>query len=839
MGALQDLRYAFRYLLKHPLFTSIAVLILGLGIGLNAAIFTLLDAVMLNSLSVDHPEQIFLVEEGGHAPESSSFSYPEYARLRAMLPDSATLTAMTLPAQFYVSAANSQPEPALGQLVASQYFRAFGVSPSLGRLFSEEDDNIFESRPVAVISYGYWQRRFAGDPSILGSTMSVNGLPFTIVGVATRGYAGATPGRPASFWIPIGMQQTLKYKQQFLSKGGRSDASFLPQENIYWLRLALRVAPVGSAGQVQTLLNEVYLRDLALIERNSADASRREQFAAQHHLELVSGSRGFATLRRRLSHPLSVLMGVTGLVLLITCANISTLMLVRTSSRYKEMAVRLALGATRVRVVRQLFTESLLLGVLGGLCGVLTMRWCGPLLVWASTGFLPLFQFQWLPNFRVLLFMAGVSVFTGLLFGLAPAWQMLRVPPNVALKVKTEVFPGTRRGYFSRWSFPRMLVACQIALSLVALSEAAAFQRTLISFENIDSGFNRSHLLSVWFDPDSGGYSNAQLPDVYQRIVDRIEALPGVVSASLATCGVSNNCRDSSLIYVSGIESKNGEGMQAQENRVSAEYFKTLGIPVVAGRNFTSADNLNTSKVAIVNERFTEIFLGGKDPLIQYFGYQRGQPRDFQIVGIVKNARVNDVRDPAPPMIYYPLLQSQKPAHSLEVLTSEDPQWMVAQIKRAIGEVDRTLPVSYVSTQTEIVSQNLIQERGTARLVTLFGILGVTLACLGLYGATAYLVGRRTGEFGIRVALGASRKEIIKLVIRDILEITVAGILLGLCLSFAAVNLVSSAISGLLAPNALTIAGVVLILILIPLLAACWPATKASRVDPAKALNYE
>jgi predicted permease len=530
-------------------------------------------------------------------------------------------------------------------------------------------------------------------------------------------------------------------------------------------------------------------------------------------------------------------MGTVALVLLIACANLANLLLARAAAREREIAVRLSLGATRARLARQLLTECVLLSGFSAVLGIAVAFWCSAILPkWASSGDTPI-PLNLAPDARVLLFSTAMAFLTGILFGLAPAVQGTRVEPVHALKASARGFAGSG-GAGSGWSLKQTLVASQVALSLVLLVGAGLFLRTLRNFSALDPGFDRSHILTVWLDTHMGGYKQEQLSSLYGRLIEQVEAIPGVRSASLASCGLAIGCGDSSDIYLPGIPHANGE-TDAQERRVSDHFFDTVGIPFVEGRNFATADNVKSPAVAIVNQTFVHEFLKDKNPIGQYFGYDAVNDHRFQIIGVVKDARVNDIRESAPPMILHSIAQDVIDVESLDVRTVADPSQLISQVRQAVRSIDPNLPFGSITTLAEQVSNNLAQQRLIARLTTIFGGLALGLACLGLYGVMSYTVARRTSELGIRLALGSTRWNVLWVVLRESLIVIGAGVFVGACLSLAGTRLVSSMLFGLSPHDPVTVAGAAILLLSVSVASGLLPAWRAANIDPTEALRTE
>ena len=833
-GFLQDVRYALRQMRKSPGFTLVAVLTLALGIGANTGIFTLVNAVLLKSLPVPDPEQLFLVRMSDRLAENTRFSYPQFRDMRAALPQAASVAAMTWPSDFYANFGNRQPEMVRGQLVSGNYFQTIETYPALGRLLTVDDDRTVGGSPVAVISYGCWQRRFGQDRNLIGRKIIVNGMPLEIVGVAAPGFFGAKAGTAPEFWLPTMMQSAVHYAQHYSqTEAAEFDKPWIAQQDISWLQLIVRVKSPQALPQADAALNQLFRQDFERAVLKLTDPQERRAFL-RTRLELEPGGRGLPSLRRSFSQSLTVLMGTVGLVLLIACANLANLLLARAAVREREIAVRLSLGATRARLVRQLLTECVLMSGFGAVLGVGVAYWCSAVLPkWASSGATPI-SLNLAPDARVLFFSTAVALLTGFLFGLAPAVQGTRVEPARALKASARGFAGSGRG----WSLKQTLVASQVALSLVLLVGAGLFLRTLRNFSELDPGFDRDHILTVWLDTHMAGYKQEQLSALYERLIERVEAIPGVRSASLASCGLAIGCGDSSAIYLPGIPHTNGE-TDAQERRVSHHFFDTVGIPLVEGRDFATTDNEKTLAVTIVNQTFVREFLKDKNPIGQYFGYDTANDHRFQIVGVVKDARVNDIRESAPPMIYHSIAQDAIDVESLDVRTFADPSRLISQVRQAVRSVDPNLPIGGIATLAEQVSSNLAQQRLIARLTTIFGVLALGLACLGLYGVMSYTVARRTSELGIRLALGSTRWSALWVVLRESFIVIGAGILVGACLSLAGTRLVSSMLFGLSPHDPLTLAAAATLLLLVSVASGLLPAWRAAHVDPTEALRAE
>jgi predicted permease len=830
-GLAQDLRYALRQLRMSPGFTAVAVLSLALGIGANTGIFTLVNAVLLKSLPVPNPEQLYLVNEGDFEPHNTRFAYPMFQNARAAMPRGSELSAVSFPGQFYASFDSGEPEMVTGQLVGGNYFGTLGTSPAKGRLLNDNDDRL-DASPVAVISYGSWERHFGLDPNILGRKITVNGMPAQIVGITARGFFGAQVGTAPDFWLPTAMQSIVRYRQHYSENtNAKTEAPWLLQPDIRWLQFVIRVDSPTLVGQTSAALNQVF--HLALGAERQQDPSER-QAILRRHLNLVPGGRGLPRLRTQFSRPLLALMAMVGIILLIACANLATLLLARAAARDHEIAVRLSIGAGRARLVRQVFVECLLLSVSGTALGSAIAYWLSDVLPrWVSTGDSSI-VLNLAPDERVLFFSAAIGVLTGIAFGLAPALYGTRVQPIGALKSTGRL--GGRAE--AQWSLKHALVSLQVALSLVLVIGAGLFVRTLENFNTLDAGFDRDHLVTVDLDTHLAGYSHDQLTSLYRSLIVRVEAIPGVRSASLLSCEIAAGCGDASDIFLPNVPHTSGE-TDAQERRVSQDFFSSTGIPLLQGRLFADSDTENSPKVVVVNQTFVREFLQRENPIGQYYGYDVHNPRVFEIVGVVKDSRINDVREDVPPTIYHSLSQEVQDVGSLNVRTFSDPAQLVREIRETIRSVDPRLPIGNSSTVAEVVSEGLWGYRLIARLTTMFGLLALALASIGLYGVMSYNVSRRTPELGIRLALGSPRGAVLWLVMRQVLVLVLAGFAAGYAIALLSVHALRSLLFGLSPYDPATMAGAAGVLITVAVAAGLKPAWKAARVDPMMALRYE
>jgi len=827
-----DTKYALRRLRKSPGFTSIALLTLAIGIGANTGIFTLLDAVLLKSLPVPHPEQLFIVKQSGHAADKSRFPYLFFDQVHNQLPDTAAIAAMGWPEDFYTSTSNEPSQATQGQLVSGNYFRVFETYPVLGRLLTPGDDKQIGGSPVAVISYDYWQRKFGGDPTVIGRKLDINKAPFTIVGVAARGFFGARAGTQPAFWIPLSMQSIVKYQDHYSDYGPASTKPWIQRPNISWLLLIVRVKSPAAIPQLMTTLDEQYK---SVAQYVSSLNERQGMLRTQ--LTLEPGQRGLANLRQQFEQPLLLLMAMAAIVLLITCANIANLLLARATTRHHALAVQLSIGAGRTRIVQQMLAECLLLSLGGGVLGIAVAYWCTRVLPrWASEGTAAI-PLNLSPDTSILVFSVVVALATGILCGLAPALQSARIEPASVLKAGVQSIPGRDAG--SRWSVRKLLVAAQVALSLVLLVGAGMFLKTLQNYSQLNPGFDRNHLLNVQINTHLVNFQSSEFPSLYQRLIDRMEALPGVRSASIATCSLVAGCLDSSDVILTSDSGKTIAKANVQVNSISLNYFMTTGIRLLRGREFATTDDASAPRIAIVNETFARRYFGGQNPIGLRFSYAGDESNSFQIVGIVSDARVNDIREPASPLIYFPIAQNIGDIGGLEVRTAADPRWMATQAQQAIADVDPRIPIVSIATLNQEVSDNLAQPRLIARLTSIFGVLALVLACLGLYGVMSYTTQRRTSEIGVRLALGSTRRAVLWLVIRETLLLAGFGSIIGIAFAFAGMHMATSFLFGLSPDNPAVFALATILLLVASALAGFIPAWRAARIEPVQALRIE
>jgi len=837
---LKDLKYGFRMMAKSPGFTAVVVLCLALGIGANTAIFTIINALMLKSLPVEKPEELVLFGQGRsagtsiidgmpHAGEWELISVPLFKEYRddhlfftGVCAFQSTVSRLNL--NISGSGGGAAPEAAFGKVVSGNYFSVLGVNAAMGRTLTPEDDTAEGAHPVAVISYGFWQRRFSLDASVIGRSMDINGIPFTIVGVAARGFFGESlQSDPADIWMPLSMEP-----QALL------EPSRLEKRNVFWLDVMGRLKPGVSRLQAQTAVTEHFRQYLVDMVGSKISPEDRRELAGVR-IDLTPGGGGVSGLRRSYSEPLKILMALVGLVLLIACANVANLQLARASARQREISLRCALGASRSRMVRQLLTESLMLAILGGAAGTVLATWGTSLLVHlVSRGnYIPL---SVSPDSRIMGFTLLISIFTGVLFGLAPAIRAARIDLTASLK------EGARNlaGHGSRFNLTKALVALQVAICLLMLVGGGLFVRTFQKLENQDLGFNRENVLLVSMNPRMAGYKPEQLPGLYRQLLERVGAVPGVKSTSIALYGlVSGSMRDSS-ISVQGYTPKPREETDAQIIVVGPGYVETVGMTLVAGRGIGPQDSETSSKVAVVNEELAHHYFGNQNPVGKRFGFDDAKhAADIEIVGVVKDAKYTEMREPSPPVILIPVFQNPDFMNDLEIRTAANPTAVAADVRRILNDINSRLLGRKVVTLSQQVDDALSQERLIAQLSSAFGGLALLLACVGLYGVMAYAISRRTNEIGIRMALGAESHQVLWMVLKESLLLVMIGLFIGVPAVLASTRLISAQLYGVTPNDPLTIALAAVLLLAVAALAGFIPARNASHVDPMVALRYE
>jgi predicted permease len=862
---LQDLRYGLRMLLKQKGLSAVALLSLALGIGANTALFSIVDAMLLKMLPVKEPDRLVLfksvaprefgvgsyngssnTDEATGQRTMTSFAYQSYQRMREQqgpMSDIFAFGGVGLSLN-----ADGQAEIANGQAVSGNYYSALGVQPAVGRLLSDEDDKA-NAPAVAVLSHRYWGKRFGSDPAVVGKQINLNNLGFTIVGVSAKGFDGTMGvGSTQDVTIPLAIEPQLYPDPKRSYTAG----------NVWWLRIMGRLQPGVTREQAQAQLENSFHQ--SVVEHRAARQAARKaagdspisDLDPKQYPQLYAdpGGQGEMYRRKYYAPSLYLLLGVVGLVLLIACANVANLLLSRAAGRQKEIGLRLALGASRWRLMRQLLTESVLLAVLGGLLGILFAVWIkdGLLAVslWGGRGMSLVLhpQLDW----RVLSFTLALSLLTGIIFGLAPAWRTTRVDLTPSLKDSGRGSSAVHRSLLSRG-----LVVVQVALSLLLLVGAGLFVRTLLNLQRVDPGFNTQNHLLFEVQPALIGYKDEKLRQVYQQISERIEAVPGVQAVTFSRLPLLSFSSSSSSVFLRDALSAppDSEGRlkptgQGYRHTVRDNFLEVMGIPLVYGRTFGAQDTATSPKVVVVNQTFANKYFPGENAIGKRFTYDTSKPDEIEIVGICKDAKYQSQRDDIPPTVYSSYRQ-ERPLNNavFEVRTAGDPAALVASVRNVVREIEPNLPVQEVKTQVEQADETLRMERLFAKLLTLFALLAQQLAAIGLFGVLAYAVSQRTHEIGIRMALGANRGNVMKMIVRQGMTLAVLGVILGLVGAWVLTKYLESWVSlskmlfGVKVSDPLTYGVIALLLTVVALIACFIPARRATKVDPLVALRYE
>jgi predicted permease len=830
---LKDTRYAGRMMRRHPGFTLAAVLSLAVGIGANTAIFSVADALLLRSLPVERPSELTFLNRAGYDEQILRFSYPMYVKFRDGLPE-AGIAAMGSIARVQATI-NGTSELISGQLVTGNWFDVSGVKAAEGRLLTAADTREPGGAAVAVLSHRYWSRRFGASPAVIGTTIVMNGTPLTIVGIGPPPFGGLTVGERVDVWLPVTMQHELHLVGNASINDADGRKPWVTQDGIDFLRVVARVPP--SLGvQAATARLGAIRRPVREATAGTIEDPERRAYALRERLELLPGTRGLSPLREGFTTPLTLLMATVAIVLIIGCANLASLLLARGAARGREFALRLSLGARRGRVVRQLLTESVALAGLGGLAGLAVARWgSGMLLQLASSGTsaIPL---DVTVDWRVVTFAMVVSLLTGVAFGLVPALRLARTDMGDAIKSGGRVIgPVARRGLFP---LGKSLVVVQVALALTLLVGAVLFLRTFHNLLQVDTGFERERIVTARFDPRLAQISEDRLPALYDRLLEEARRIPGVQAASLALSGAATGSQRISSYVVRGKPQRPAGEDSAREEYIEPGYFTLMSIPLLRGREFGPQDSPKAPDVILINESLARKFFGDEDPIGQRMGYDT--PAEMEIIGVVRDARIDGLREPPPPMIYHSLRQHPDEfARNLYLRVNGPVDGMKTSLARAMTAAAPNLAVREIVTLGELTERTVANERLISRLTAGFGLLAVFVACLGLYATVSYSVARRTNEIGVRLALGADPGQVRALVLRETTALVAAGSVFGLLLGVAVLGYARSLLYGLSPRDPATLAGSALALFTLGVLAGIVPAWRASRVDPIRALRSE
>lgn len=831
-----NLRLALRTLAKSPFVAAVAVVSLALGIGANTAIFSLFDEMLLQALPVQEPERLVNLGAPGPKPGSQScnqagdcelvFSYPMFRDLEREQQSFTGIAGHRLFGANLAYAGNTVNGQ--GMLVSGSYFPLLAVQPALGRLFGPADDQVIGGHPVAVLSYHYWSDRLGSEPSIVDQTIIVNGHPLTIIGVAPRGFYGTTLGARPDVYVPISMRGLM-------SPGFDSFDS----RRAYWIYLFARLRPGVSLEQASAELNTLYrgiVNDVEAELQSGMSAQTMERFRAKE-ITLEPGQRGQSSLHGEANTPLTLLFGITGVVLLIACANIANLLLVQGANRSHEMAVRGSLGASRYRLIAQLLTDSFALAVLGGAASLLVARWTlnivASILPAEAASMLAL---DLRPS--VVAFAAAVSIGTGFLFGMYPALHSTR--PDLMTLVRGG--SGQASGARTATRFRSSLVTAQIALSMALLVAAGFFIKSLANVSRVDLGLEVENVVTFGISPELNGYESEGSQALFARMEEELAAIPGVTGVSAATVPLLSGSNWGTDVAVEGFESGPDIDDNSRFNIIGPGYFRTLGIPLLAGREFTTSDAQGTPEVAVVNETFARKFgLDVRETVGKRMSLNsHTDDLDVEIVGLIGDAKYSEVKQETPPLFFIPYRQDESVGNlTFYLRTSVDPRTVIRAIPNVVGRMDANLPVEDLKTLRQQVRENVVLDRLISTLSASFAVLATALAAIGLYGVLAYTVAQRTREIGLRMALGADSRRIRSMVLWQVARMTLIGAVLGIIAGLLLGRAARTLLFGFEGHDPLVVAGVAFLLTGVAFGAGYVPALKASRVDPMRALRYE
>ena len=846
----QDFRFNLRMLRKAPGFTAIAVLTLALGIGANTAIFSVLESVLLRSLPVHDPGELVVLTDpeahganfGSQGGSRSLLAYSEFEYLRDhndVFPEMFAADSTMPDAEVVVgdsSAGHGEKQQARIKLVSGGYFATLGVKPAAGRFFDSGVDRVRGGSPIAVVSYSFWKQRFGLNPSLLGKTIQIHQTSFEIIGVTPPGFFGETVGHSPDIWVPMMMQEAIYPGQDYLSP---SPLGILNEWE--WIQVMGRLKPGVSLAQANAVMNVQFIQELsAAAGSRMTDDQRKGNFG--QHLELSPGARGSSSIRSAFGQPLQFLMALVGLVLLIACANVANLLLARGATRQKEFAMRLAIGAVRTRLIRQLLTESLLLAMLGASAGIVLSYWTDKLLLqMASRGTLSSsIQLDLHPDLRVLAFTLGVAVVTAILFGLIPSLLLTRLDLSPVLKstgqgIKNDSCPG-------RMPAGKILVIAQVAVSMVLLVAAGMFVRSLAKLSEVNLGYNRENLLLFRVEAAPTKLKGAETLRLFQSLLEKIAAVPGVRAVAISENGLFLDSESGDPVSVEGYTPKPDERMNTRMDHVGPHYFSTVGIPLLMGREIEPQDSGTGLRAAVINQSFARRFFPNTNPLGKRVrDTYPGNPSDLEVVGVVADAKYNSLREKSIARLYAPLFHPMwdQDNAAFEVRTFADPSTVSASLREAVHSVNPAIPLTEIETMSGLVDNSLQTDRFIKQLSEAFGILAMVLAAIGLYGVMAYTVARRTREIGIRLALGAEPGMIRWQVLRETLVLVLIGIPIGIPIAILCAYLVRSMLFGLSFVDPVTLLFASILLAIVAASAGLRPARRASQVDPMVALRYE
>ncbi|MBZ5494121.1 MAG: ABC transporter permease [Acidobacteriia bacterium] len=838
---LRDVLYALRQFVRNPLFTIVAVSSLAVGIGANTAIFSVMDAALLKSLPVANPQELVMftdpnasgVTTGLNTGERHLMTFAEFAQLR----DHATSLSGMFATEadlnrWHVRIGGGPIEEARGRLVSEGYFSVLGLQPAIGRFFTSSDAKGPGQDPYAVISYDYWQSRFGGKPTVLGTAIQVGNASLTVIAVAKRGFRGETVGESTDFWMPVMMQPMVIPGRDWLSENLSQSA-----EKIMWLHTFGRLKPGVSSSKAQTEINVLFRQAIENSYPTSLSPELRRQ-ALDQRLVLHEARTGVFANRNDFSQQLFLLLGAAIVVLAIACINVANLLLARGSNRSKEVALRLSIGATRARIIRQFLTESLVLSFLGGLFALL--------LAWGASRLLIIFLASG-PNGleltpaldgKVLWFTLFAVVFSGIIFGLAPALRGTNIDLNDSLRDSGHATAST-----GKVKLTQGLVVGQIGLSLLAVILAGLFLRTIWNLQSVGLGYPKEKLLLITVDGVTAGYKGPQLSNLWRDLNARLQALPGVQAVSYSINGLFSGSEADDEIAVEGFTPQNEDEKTSRFDMVGPGYFSTLGVPLLRGRELGVSDGPAAPHVAVINEAFANRFFAGRSPIGRHITQDPGNEKNImEVVGVARNVRDHALRGDVPPRFYVPGDQGMGGPNewaTFEIRTAGDPKYMLDAVRKTIVNADAKLYPTKERPLVESLESTMSQPRMMARLCAVFGMVGLLLAAGGLYGVLSYGIARRTNEIGIRMALGAAPGRVIGMVLRETGMMLAIGSVFGIVLTFACARLIAGRLYGLSTLDPLTILSAVGLFAIVAAIAAFVPAARAARVNPIRALRHE
>jgi predicted permease len=815
---IQDSRYALRSFRRSPGFTATAVLSLALGLGANTAIFSVLDAVLLRALPVKDPRQLFVLRTG-------DFSYPAYQAFRQQNQSFTDLFATSGITTLDAQIGDGASERAQVSLVSGSYFSVLGVPALVGRPFTVDEDRIPGAHPIAVLSYGYWERRFGRDPALLGRTIHISGTPVIVIGITPPAFFGEWVGAVADIWVPLTMWPRVVPGRNLLASPTTS-----------WLQIVGRLKPVSDVRRSEAALTAQYVQVLTDTYPHAPDDIRRD--IARVHVTLEPANKGLSSLRRQFARPLQVLMAIVVLVLLIACSNVANLLIARTTGRRHEIALRLALGISRRRLIGQVLTESLLLSVISGTVGLIFAWWSRDALLRLVTPDGSPVPLAVTTDTRLHAFVAALSMVTGIGFGLAPAWQSAHV--NLVSTIGSAARGASGR---ARLALGSVLVISQVAMSLVLLMGAGLFLRTLLNLRNVDLGFAPESLLIVDVNPLAAGYRDGAYGTLCKRLLERLNAIPGVASATFSENGVLTG-RDADTHHLRPDDFVASDDLpDIRFDAVGPAYFKTLGIPLLAGRDIDAHDDASGRRVIVINEALARLFFAGANPIGRQMLWGVGEnSRAVEIVGVARDVKQHGPRDRTEPRFYVPYSQhgaAELGSARFMLRTAANPAAVLSLARQATASLDKALPIVSVDTGIGLEDRTLLQERMIATLSSAFAVLAVALACIGVYGLMAYRVVQRTSEVGIRMALGATPQHVLWLVLRQDLAWIAAGIAIGAPLAMAVSRLVHGLLFGVEGTEPATLMAAIVVMTSVGIVAGSAPALRAAQVEPAVSLRHE